>query len=126
MTNAELIPATGAAYANACPECGAEPGAACVNHLGATLSYLGPSFTSSYVHRVRLLAEHECRNCGEEIEEDQEGWLCRTCDAAESVDSMCVDNHCSECGEFEAECTCNDAAGFQGAHNIQQRKEGDK
>jgi hypothetical protein len=29
------------------------------------------------------LPDHICRNCGEEIEEDQDGWLCRTCDAAE-------------------------------------------
>jgi hypothetical protein len=82
---AELIPATGAAYANTCPECGARPGEECTNHLGAKLAYLGPNFTSAYVHRVRLLAEHECRSCGEEIEEDQEGWLCRSCEAAELV-----------------------------------------
>jgi hypothetical protein len=50
--------------------------------------------------------EEHCDDCGAVI--DGDGWngLCGNCADRASV----VDNHCVECGEYEAECTCEEGA----------------
>ncbi|MEX3984289.1 hypothetical protein AB4Y45_35620 [Paraburkholderia sp. EG287A] len=48
--------------------------------------------------------EEHCDSCGKEL--DGDGWDGKCGDCA---DANCVDNHCTECGEYTRECRCDES-----------------
>lgn len=65
------------------------------------------------VHQIECHGgeEEHCDQCGKEL--DGEGWdgKCGNC-----ADENCVDNHCTECGEYTRECVCDE----QGTSTVSQ------